>query len=64
VEGRMSKLLGVMLVNDRKLTSTQLADALKFQEEFGGFLGEILVSRKYIDNETLHEYLKKQKEII
>jgi hypothetical protein len=64
VEGRMSKLLGVMLVNDGKLTSTQLADALIFQEKFGGFLGEILVSKKYIDNETLHEYLMKQKEIV
>ncbi len=60
----MSKLLGVMLINDGKLTSTQLADALTYQEEFGGFLGEILIKKGYIDSDTLHEYLQKQKEII
>lgn len=60
----MSKLLGVMLVNDSKITSTQLAEALTYQEEFGGFLGEILIKKEYIDKDTLYEYLQKQKEII
>lgn len=60
----MNKLLGVMLVNDGKVTSSQLAEALTHQEEYGGFLGEILISKGYLDNDTLHEYLEKQKELI
>lgn len=59
----MSKLLGMMLLDGGEITSSQLAEVLNLQDENGGYLGEILISKGYLEEKTLNEYLKKQKEL-
>jgi hypothetical protein len=58
----MSKLIGMMLVEDRIITFDELSLALNYQSEHGGLVGEILVEFGYLDAETLERYLEKQKE--
>lgn len=59
----MTKLLGMLLVEDEKITTSQLAEALNYQEANGGYLGDILIEKGYLERETLKEYLLKQKEL-
>ena len=59
----MSKLLGMMLLDGGEITSSQLAEVLNLQDKNGGYLGEILISKGYLEEKTLDEYLKKQKEL-
>jgi len=57
----MTKLLGMILVEAGAVTSSQLAEALTYQERNGGFLGEVLMDLGFIDSKTLGLYLDKQK---
>lgn len=59
----MTKLLGMLLVDDGIVTTTQLAEALNYQGINGGFIGEVFVTLGYIDKTTLTFYLQKQKNI-
>ncbi len=59
----MSKLLGMLLVEDEKITTAHLAEALNYQDANGGYLGDILIEKGYLDRETLEEYLRRQKEL-
>ncbi|MDQ2963052.1 MAG: hypothetical protein M3R31_07845 [Pseudomonadota bacterium] len=45
--------LGEMLLNAKRITSSQLEFALEMQRHQGGLLGEILVSLGWLDQETL-----------
>lgn len=58
----MSKLLGMMLIDGGEITSSQLAEVLNFQDKNGGYLGEILIRKGYLEEKTLNEYLQKQLE--
>jgi hypothetical protein len=59
----MSKLLGMMLVEDKIISFDELSLSLNYQTENGGLLGEILVEFGYIDIDALDFYLKKQQDI-
>jgi hypothetical protein len=59
----MTKLLGMLLVEDEKISTAQLAEALNYQEANGGYLGDILIEKGYLDRETLEEYLRRQKKL-
>ena len=52
-----------MLLDGGEITSSQLAEVLNLQDKNGGYLGEILISKGYLEEKTLDEYLKKQKEL-
>lgn len=54
---------GVRLVRDDKITVSQLEEALKLQSEGDNRrLGEILVDKGFLDQDTLDEYLKESAE--
>ncbi len=59
----MNKLLGLLLIDSDEITTSQLAEALNYQDKNGGFLGEILIKMGYIDKNTLEKYLKKQEKL-
>lgn len=59
----MSKLIGMMLVEDKIISYDELSLAINYQVEHGGLIGEILIEFGYLDNETLDRYLEKQKEL-
>ncbi|MCC6486320.1 MAG: ATP-binding protein [Candidatus Hydrogenedentes bacterium] len=52
--------LGDMLVQEGVVSQGQLAEALKRQAEFGGFIGQIMVEMNYISQATLVSFLVKQ----
>ncbi len=52
--------LGEMLVQEGVITQSQLDEALTLQQDQGGFLGNTLVSLRYIDQNTLVSFLVKQ----
>lgn len=54
---------GVRLVRDDKITVSQLEEALRLQSEGDNRrLGEILVDKGFLDQETLDQYLKESAE--
>ena len=54
---------GVRLVRDDKITVSQLEEALKIQSEGDNRrLGEILVDKGFLDQDTLDQYLKESSE--
>ena len=54
---------GVRLVRDDKITVSQLEEALRLQSEGDNRrLGEILVDKGFLDQDTLDEYLKESAE--
>ena len=55
--------LGEMLVQEGVVTQGQLDEALTLQQEQGGFLGNTLVSLRYLDQSTLMSFLVKQAKI-
>jgi chromosomal replication initiation ATPase DnaA len=55
--------LGEMLVQEGVVTQGQLDEALTLQQEKGGFLGNTLVSLRYLDQSTLMSFLVKQAKI-
>jgi hypothetical protein len=52
--------LGEMLLNSKRITSSQLEFALEMQRHQGGRLGEILVSLGWLDQQTLDAALVAQ----
>ncbi len=56
----MTKLLGMILVDSGEITTTQLAEALNYQELNGGVIGKIFIELGFIDQATLQIYLEKQ----
>lgn len=55
--------LGEMLVEHGIITENRLKEALEKQREDGGFLGQVLVEMRYIDQQTLTLFLIKQHKI-
>lgn len=54
---------GVRLVRDDKITVSQLEEALRLQSEGDNRrLGEILVDKGFLDQDTLDQYLKESAE--
>lgn len=54
---------GVRLVRDDKITVSQLEEALRLQSEGDNRrLGEILVDKGFLDQDTLDQYLKESSE--
>ena len=54
------KQLGELLVDCKLITPQQLEEALGFQAEKGGLLGQILVSLQYINEEAIAQALTAQ----
>ncbi|MFI4954064.1 MAG: hypothetical protein ACHP7M_13075 [Burkholderiales bacterium] len=52
--------LGEILLNTRRITSSQLEAALTLQREDGGLLGEILLGQGWLDKDTLDAALALQ----
>ncbi len=52
--------LGLLLVNKRLITSSQLDEALKLQNQTGMRLGEVLINQGWITERQLNRSLKKQ----
>ena len=57
--GAGKKRIGEMLSKEGYITSTQLDEALKFQEKNPGRLGSILVRLGYVDEETIVKVLSR-----
>ena len=57
--GAGKKRIGEMLSKEGYITSTQLDEALKYQDKNGGRLGSILVKLGYIDEETIVNVLNR-----
>ena len=54
---------GVRLVRDDKITVSQLEEALRLQSEGDNRrLGEILVDKGFLDQDTLDQYIKESAE--
>ncbi len=54
------KKIGQLLLDNKIITETQLGDALELQKQQGGRVGEILINKGYINEQTLMVYLGKQ----
>lgn len=57
---KTGRMLGEILVEDGLLTSDQLKEALAVQEEKGGLIGQVLIGKKFIDEDILIGALGKQ----
>lgn len=53
VAGAIRSRLGEILLQAKRITSSQLEAALTLQREGGGLLGEILLGQGWLDQETL-----------
>jgi Type II secretion system (T2SS), protein E, N-terminal domain len=53
MEPKKSGKIGEILVEDGLLSKAQLEEALALQREKGGLLGQILIEKKFIDEESL-----------
>ena len=60
VDSAIRSRLGDMLLNAKRITSSQLEFALEMQRHQGGLLGEILVSLGWLDQQTLDAALVAQ----
>ncbi len=58
--GRAQGPLGERLIKARVVTTDQLLQALRVQEETGGKLGEILVEKGFLTREVLEPFLQQQ----
>lgn len=58
--GRAQGPLGERLIKARIVTTDQLLQALRIQEETGGKLGEILVERGFVTKEVLEPFFQQQ----
>ena len=54
------KQLGELLLDSHLITQEQLEEALALQKEWGGLLGQILVSLRYISEEAIAQALTAQ----
>ncbi len=53
MEDLNKQLIGEILIERKKITAVQLAQALKIQKEGHSFLGEILVKLGYVDDKDI-----------
>jgi type IV pilus assembly protein PilB len=53
-------MIGEILIEDGLLSKAQLEEALVFQKEKGGLIGQILIDKKFLDEESLIGALGKQ----
>ena len=58
-----SKRLGELLVDERIITPDQLDQAVREQEETGGYIGQILVQKGFATDQAISEYLVRQLKI-
>ncbi len=54
------KQLGELLLDSHLITAEQLAEALALQKEWGGLLGQILVSQRAVSEEAIAQALTAQ----
>ncbi|MBU9888712.1 MAG: hypothetical protein KTQ49_02445 [Candidatus Omnitrophica bacterium] len=52
--------IGEILIEDGLLTKEQLEEALAFQKEKGGLLGQALITKRFVDEDALISALGKQ----
>ena len=57
---KVKRRLGELLVEDGLLTQAQLEEALKHQKENKGLLGQILIEKKFVEEDVLVGVLSKQ----
>jgi len=57
---KIKRKIGEILIEDGLLSQAQLTEALAFQKEKGGLIGQILVEKKFVDEESLIGALGKQ----
>jgi len=58
--GKINKKLGEILIEDGLLKPAQLAEALEHQNLHGGLIGQILIEKRYLDEDNLVSTLGKQ----
>lgn len=59
----MKRKIGEILLEDGLLTKEQLAEALAIQKEKGGLLGQILIAKRFLEEDHLISALGKQLKI-
>lgn len=57
---KVRRKIGEILIEDGLLTAEQLAEALVLQKERGGLLGQVLISKRFVDEDSLVSALGKQ----
>ncbi len=60
MEPKVRRRIGEILVEDGLLTPGQLTEALALQKEKGGLLGQILIAKRFLDEDCLIGALGKQ----
>jgi hypothetical protein len=60
MELKKKRKIGEILIEDGLLSKAQLEEALVFQKEKGGVIGQILIEKKFVDEESLIGALGKQ----
>lgn len=58
--GKITKKIGEILIEDGLLTPAQLEEALAEQKKQGGLLGQVLINKKFVDEDHLTSALSKQ----
>jgi Type II secretion system (T2SS), protein E, N-terminal domain len=53
MEPKKKRKIGEILIEDGLLSKAQLEEALVFQKEKGGMIGQILIEKKLVDEESL-----------
>ncbi len=57
---KIKRKIGEILIEDGLLSKVHLEEALAYQEEKGGLIGQILIEKKFVDEESLIGALGKQ----
>jgi type IV pilus assembly protein PilB len=60
MEPKKKRKIGEILIEDGLLSKAQLEEALAFQKEKGGVIGQILIEKKLVDEESLISALGRQ----
>ncbi|MDD5227085.1 MAG: hypothetical protein PHV97_07900 [Candidatus Omnitrophica bacterium] len=57
---KIKRKIGEILIEDGLLSKAQLEEALAFQKEKGGLIGQVLIEKKFVDEDSLIAALGKQ----
>ncbi|MEI7751545.1 MAG: hypothetical protein WCJ71_05565 [Candidatus Omnitrophota bacterium] len=60
MDQKTKRKIGEILIEDGLLSKAQLEEALAYQEEKGGLIGQILIEKKFVEEESLIGALGKQ----
>jgi len=60
---RIKRKIGEILIEDGLLSKAQLEEALAYQKEKGGLIGEILIEKRFVEEESLIGALGKQSQV-